>query len=395
MIHEFTNLPPLTTEQANVVAAILTAGPSLMDMAEVTHYDLAHFLDLYASPEVRAHIRAAHDATTDHAHIRLTEAAHVATDVLETLAQDTDNDKTERRRAATTILRALLPRPTSRRRERSDCVPDLPSLEGSSSVAGSGARGPQSRSDANGVSRQARSGREEESGTLEGSSWHTPPNDADRSQLTPAAGDAGRARESHFSSSPVPTGKVSVAPSTLPEGIRVCETSITNASQPSNLPTCARESTPHSTPQPLKGALSLAPGAARGHRPRSNQEPGTGEGAHRTAQARISSTSHVQEHEHSAAHATGSDPTRVREHATTPEPSRVREHTTNPDPNRVREHASVSQDLSPTTQDPRPPPPSTTPMHNCTTDRQVGCGRQSATHFVPPPPLPAAGSGLG
>jgi hypothetical protein len=110
VIHEFTNLPPLTTEQANVVAAILTAGPSLIDMAEATHYDLAHFLDLYASPEVRAHIAAAKSATTDNVTIRLTEAAHTATEVLETLAQNTENDKTERRRAATTILRSILPR---------------------------------------------------------------------------------------------------------------------------------------------------------------------------------------------------------------------------------------------------------------------------------------------
>ena len=111
MIHEFTNLPPLTTEQANVVAAILTAGPSLTDMAEATHYDLARFLDLYSSPEVRAHIRAAKAATTDHVTIRLTEAAHTAISTLERIAEDTDNDKTERRRAATTVLRCLLPRP--------------------------------------------------------------------------------------------------------------------------------------------------------------------------------------------------------------------------------------------------------------------------------------------
>jgi hypothetical protein len=118
VLHEFTNLPPLTTDQANVVAAVLTAGPSLMDMAEATHYDLAHFLDLYASPEVGAHIRAAKHAATDHATIRLTEAAHAATQVLETLAQDTDNDKTERRRAATTILRCISPRHERRRHAR-------------------------------------------------------------------------------------------------------------------------------------------------------------------------------------------------------------------------------------------------------------------------------------
>jgi hypothetical protein len=51
VLHELTNLPPLTTQQANVVAAILTARPTLMDKAELTHYDLAHFLDLYTSPE--------------------------------------------------------------------------------------------------------------------------------------------------------------------------------------------------------------------------------------------------------------------------------------------------------------------------------------------------------
>jgi hypothetical protein len=98
----------------------------------MTHYDLARFLDLYSSPEVRAHIAAANATTTDHATIRLTEAAHVAISTLERIAENTENDTTERRRAATTLLRALrAPRPTDRPRriDIADLTTILQSLE--------------------------------------------------------------------------------------------------------------------------------------------------------------------------------------------------------------------------------------------------------------------------
>jgi hypothetical protein len=178
VIHEFTNLPPLTTEQANVVAAVLTAGPSLTDMAEATHYDLARFLDLYTSPEVRAHIAAAKDAATDHATIRLTEAAHTAVDTLERIAENPENDQTERRRAATTILRSLLPRP-----------------------------------DGGGVRRV----RESDGG---GASAHDMFEDLIRTLVQLDAGAVRRVRESDSASSPVPTGEVSNESSSLTEGVR-------------------------------------------------------------------------------------------------------------------------------------------------------------------------------
>ena len=257
VIHEFTNLPPLTTEQANVVAAVLTAGPSLTDMAEATHYDLARFLDLYSSPEVRAHIAAAKCAITDNVTIRLTEAAHTATEVLETLAQDTENDKTERRRAATTILRSILPRP-----------------------------------DGGGVRRV----RESDGG---GANAQDAFDYLVRSLVQPGGAGFTRPRESDgasSASSPVPTGEVSDESASLTEAVLAhdaFEHLLRSVALPDRGGVRRVRESDTSSPSP-ENALSLAPGATRGADAPNSSEPGTGEGPLRPIAA---------------------DPSRVRSHA--------------------------------------------------------------------------------
>jgi hypothetical protein len=72
VIHEFTNLPPLTTDEANAVGAMLIAEGSLDEIASVTNNDLGTFLDLLASPGVQALLAHARRIATHRAQHRLT-----------------------------------------------------------------------------------------------------------------------------------------------------------------------------------------------------------------------------------------------------------------------------------------------------------------------------------
>jgi hypothetical protein len=121
------NLPPLTPDQTNVVIAMLGVDGRLIDAANFTDLPLGAFLDALESPEVRAHLDAAERAARRRARTRLADEAHEAIDVLSEIIRDRDHDKTERRRAATTILRTLAPSLAPPRRERtpaSDSAPD-------------------------------------------------------------------------------------------------------------------------------------------------------------------------------------------------------------------------------------------------------------------------------
>lgn len=110
MPSDFHNLPPLTPDQTNVVVAMTSVEGRLAEAALFAQLTLGTFLDLLESAEVQAHLDAAERATRRRARIRIADAAHVAVETLAHIAADEQNDKTERRRAATTLLRALTPR---------------------------------------------------------------------------------------------------------------------------------------------------------------------------------------------------------------------------------------------------------------------------------------------
>lgn len=120
------HLPDLTPDQANVVLAMLATDGHLIDAANFTNLPLARFLDLLESPGVQAHLGAAERASRRRARTRLADAAYEAIDTLEHIARDQDHDKTERRRAATTILRALAPRlaTAQHKHKRRHCEPN-------------------------------------------------------------------------------------------------------------------------------------------------------------------------------------------------------------------------------------------------------------------------------
>ena len=117
--HDFTNLPPLTPDQADVVGAMIASPDAIPDIAEALDIPLGRLFDILASPNVQAHLASAQRALDRRVRLRLAEAAHKAVDTLERIADSpTPNAApagmphdptawlTERRRAATTILRA-------------------------------------------------------------------------------------------------------------------------------------------------------------------------------------------------------------------------------------------------------------------------------------------------
>ncbi len=117
MQRRFDNLPPITPRQADALAAYFSALGSLVDVADHARMTLSELLDCLSAPAVQEHIRRARELNSARTHNRIAEAAHGATHVLEQLAHDPELDKTERRRAATTLIRALNP-PRGRRRTR-------------------------------------------------------------------------------------------------------------------------------------------------------------------------------------------------------------------------------------------------------------------------------------
>jgi hypothetical protein len=120
MPEPLTNLPPLTREEGEAVGAYLTAIGSLVDAADALRIPLARFLDLLASPNVQTHLDHAERMTRRRAEIRAADAACEAVHTLEQISQDTQADPTERRRAATTLVRVLTPARTARRRPSLD-----------------------------------------------------------------------------------------------------------------------------------------------------------------------------------------------------------------------------------------------------------------------------------
>lgn len=117
---ELQHLPPLTPDQANAVAAYLTAEGSLVDASSFMGFSLAEFLDLLAAPNVQTHLDHACKIARRRAEQRAADAAYEAVNTLEEISKNTNADPTERRRAATTLLRAFAPASAPRRRPRVD-----------------------------------------------------------------------------------------------------------------------------------------------------------------------------------------------------------------------------------------------------------------------------------
>jgi hypothetical protein len=99
---------------------MLCAHGRLDDIAAEFGFALGRFLDLLQAPEVQAHLDAADRAQRRRARARLLDAAQSAADTLQIIAEKTDNDPTERRRAATTLLRAIGTGLVDRKRRRAD-----------------------------------------------------------------------------------------------------------------------------------------------------------------------------------------------------------------------------------------------------------------------------------
>ena len=115
--NDFTNLPPLTHDQTRVVGAYLSAYGTLIEASADAGMTLGAFLDHLAAPEVQAHITHANRMARERAEHYLAESAYAATHTLRVLAENLDADPTERRRAASILLRAhgINTRPTARR----------------------------------------------------------------------------------------------------------------------------------------------------------------------------------------------------------------------------------------------------------------------------------------
>jgi hypothetical protein len=119
---EFANLPPLTPREAELVGAMLTPHASIHDVADQLDIPFAQLFDILASPAVKTHLDHIRKSLDTRLRIRLADAAHAAVDTLDeivrsptphgnpnlkpTAADATIEWQTERRRAATTILRA-------------------------------------------------------------------------------------------------------------------------------------------------------------------------------------------------------------------------------------------------------------------------------------------------
>lgn len=131
-------LPPLTPQQAAAVAAMLHPHAGIHDAADAVGMTLGEFMQHMAAPAVQTHIRHARRTLEQRVRIRLADAAHKAVDTLEHIvesqspqgspevdpgpADPTIEWQTERRCAATTILRAFA---APRRRARSKPLPRL------------------------------------------------------------------------------------------------------------------------------------------------------------------------------------------------------------------------------------------------------------------------------
>ena len=131
MDQQFDNLPPLTNEQAAVVGAMLSPHACIHDAACAIDMAIGRFFDLLASPEVQTHLKHIRRSLDQRLNLRLADAAHKAVDCLERIAEsmaphgnpqvaplqgESLSWQSERRRAATTILRAhTAPRTRTRR----------------------------------------------------------------------------------------------------------------------------------------------------------------------------------------------------------------------------------------------------------------------------------------
>lgn len=103
-------LPPLTDAEADTLAAYLASPDSLTDLAAQLNLHPSDLIVILSSPSVQAHLEAARTLAELKFTIRALAAREIALQTLETIAADSEADITERRRAATAIIRALAPR---------------------------------------------------------------------------------------------------------------------------------------------------------------------------------------------------------------------------------------------------------------------------------------------
>ena len=134
MSHSFDNLPELTDRQAAVVGAMLSPHAAIHEVADATGITLAELFDHLASPAVNAHLDHARKSLDKRLRLRLADAAFKAVDLLEQMVEsraphgtpevaplegETLAWQVERRRAASTILRAHMAPRTRRPARRS------------------------------------------------------------------------------------------------------------------------------------------------------------------------------------------------------------------------------------------------------------------------------------
>jgi len=107
MIAEYTqfDLPDLTEGAAHIVHAFLSTNEPIDRLAEALGLHLVDLLRILTDPAVQAHIQAATALAEAKADLRVAEARAHAVQVLQSIAIDDSADTTERRRAATAIMR--------------------------------------------------------------------------------------------------------------------------------------------------------------------------------------------------------------------------------------------------------------------------------------------------
>jgi len=141
VLHQFDNLPPITSRQANAVDALFSSCASISEAADLADMSLAEFVDCLSNENVRAHVAATRRLVDERARARIAEAAHAAAHALERIAEDpaspaaaaSDDPRdaafllVERRRAASTLLRAYIrPLLPPRRSGRADTTQAAP-----------------------------------------------------------------------------------------------------------------------------------------------------------------------------------------------------------------------------------------------------------------------------
>lgn len=119
------NLPQLTPDEATAVGILLVSREPMVQVAADCGMSLLEFVTLCSRPNVQAHIEAARNLARQRADVIVQDArvtaVHTLKDIADSPKNPTGEDASlthaiERRRAATTLLRAAQPRSVGDRR---------------------------------------------------------------------------------------------------------------------------------------------------------------------------------------------------------------------------------------------------------------------------------------